>query len=98
MPESFSGAAREAAAVRCGAGLADVSWLAKFDLKGLEAAPAPVSGADCWKLGRSHYLVTCDPAGRAAVLEQLQAAPASCTEVTSVYAALLLAGPESRQV
>lgn len=110
VPEAFAGAAQEAAAARSGAGLADVSWLTKLDLKGfgLKAAPALVE-ANCWQLGACHYLATCDPGEREAVLEQIHSLgggtseldlppPVYCTDVTSVYAALMLAGPASRRV
>ncbi len=95
--------------MRGGVGLCDVSWLAKIDLKGfgLKAAPSLGPSADCWHLGACHYLATFDPEARGAVLRSIQALtgaapeldlppPVYATEVTSVYAALLLAGPKSR--
>ena len=77
-------------------GLADVSWVVKLDVKGTRATSQPGGSAAWWRLGASHYLVTCDPAERESVLAGIDAA--SSTDVTSVWAALLLAGPMSRQV
>jgi sarcosine oxidase subunit alpha len=90
-------------------GLADLSWMLKFDLKGigLKSCPALGAGAFSWALGRLHYLVTCEPSERSGVLERLQGIQAAgsepspsiyVTEVTSVYAQFLLAGPRCRQV
>ena len=60
------------------------------------------------KLGRGHYLVTCDLDARQAVESQLESlshassesepAPFYTTDVTSVYACFLLAGPHSIDV
>ena len=143
----FTGVADEARRVRDGAGLGDVSWLGKLDLRytqtdgvlaRLERAlgfppspPLPGSLADAparlvastragapggagglapvlprrvWPLARGQALVTCVPGERAGLAQRLLAAgdpPASClhlTDVTSVYAALLLAGPGSREI
>jgi heterotetrameric sarcosine oxidase gamma subunit len=110
-PDTYSGAEQEAAAVESAVGLADASWMVKLDLKGfgLRAAPALAAPASCWQLGVCHYLVLCEPEAREATLAGVQALgatsadlglppPVYCTEVTSVYAALLVAGPRSRQV
>jgi sarcosine oxidase subunit alpha len=56
-----------------------------------------------WRLAHGHALVTCGPEERADLAARLAAAvsPAAClhlTDVTSVYAALLLAGPASRAI
>jgi glycine cleavage system aminomethyltransferase T len=94
VPASFTAAETEAASVRESVGLADLSWILKFDLKGY----APL-----------HCLVTCEPPARNAILERLEALQAAgsdgsgippiyLTEVTSVFAQFLLAGPRSRQV
>lgn len=105
VPAYFTFAQKEAAAVCQSAGLADVSWMAKFDLKGhgLKTSPDVKAGARFWRLGPAHGLVTCDPPVRDAVLERLQPdvglpPPVYVTEVTSVYAQFLLAGPRSRDV
>jgi heterotetrameric sarcosine oxidase gamma subunit len=89
----------EIAGVRERAGVADVSWLAKLDLKGVQGnvAPAPGEAVRCWHLGVGHYIVTCEPGKREQVIASVTA-PAYCTDVTSVYAALLVAGPRSRFV
>ncbi len=103
------------------AGLADVSWLTKLEVKGrtqfLRALRLPAGNA--WHLGRGHSLITCDPpdknalvAAIAGFVAQTTGEPESpvkpeaqsqtpclhTTDVTSVYAALLLAGPASREV
>lgn len=91
------------------AGLADWSCLAKFDLKGshLTAAPTLAGPSRCWHLGGAHYLITCDPAEREIIQEELrgiETANASgpstiyCTDVTSVMADLLIAGPDGRGI
>lgn len=94
--------------IRGGVGLADWSWLPKFEIQGQNldaAAPLPPS-ARAWRLARDRYLITCSAADREAVESQLvrdsQPAPERpsfyVTEVTSAYAALLLAGPRSTAV
>ena len=89
--------------------LGDVSWMTKLDLKGfgLKTPPAIHDGR-AWHFGQEHYLVTCNPAARDSVLAQLTSFSASpdlslpppiyITDVTSVYAQFLLAGPRSRDV
>ena len=110
-PARFTSADQEAAQVRESVGLADLSWMARFELKGygLKAPLTFSQGARCWALAPQHLLVTCDPMARESVVETLQSlrAPASdlalpalvyWTEMTSIYAQLLLAGPRSRNV
>lgn len=88
-----------------------MSWTLKFDVKGygLENALALGEGAFSWMLGPLHALVTCGPSSRPEVMDRfrrLQTAgadlslppPVYVTEVTSVYAQFLLAGPCCRQV
>ena len=83
----------------------------KFDLKGHGLRRPLALGEDAfsWNLGPLHYLVTCEPPARNGFLgrlEALQAAgsdgsgipPIYLTDVTSVFAQFLLAGPRSRQV
>jgi glycine cleavage system aminomethyltransferase T len=80
--------------------VADVSWIGKLDLKGegLNTAPDLPAGARSWHLGVTHYLVTCE-SGRMPPELRLPGQPGVyATDVTSVFAALLLAGPRSRQV
>lgn len=105
----------EAAQTRSGVGLADCGWLPKFALKGAALTSAPELAdpnlndrASAHKLGRGHYLVTCDPDARPTVearLDSLSQAPSESdpppfytTDVTSVYASFLLAGPRSVDV
>jgi glycine cleavage system aminomethyltransferase T len=111
VPSFFSDADGEAARTRESVGLADVSWMLKFDLQGhgLKTPPELGPEASLWPLGQLHYLVTCEPAEGQAVREFLQQSqkvgadaslppPVYVTDVTSVYAQLLLAGPRSREV
>src|SRR6202051_1779549 len=66
----FSSEQEEAALVRQSAGLSDMSWMTKLDLKGssLDALPALSARSRSWSLGPSHLLVTCDPEIREDVL------------------------------
>lgn len=93
-PATFSNAREEAAQVVMAAGLADMSWMSKFDLKGrgVESLPALGEGVRSWTLGPCHLLVTCDPALR------VNAPGVLVTDVTSVFAQFLLAGPRSRDI
>ena len=104
-PESEVRAARE------NVGLADVSWLSKFDVKGsdFKADKESVTPGSLWALAPGHALVTCRPEDSEHVnksLEDLvaqstpdgQGACCHVTNVTSVYAALMLLGPNSRDV
>ena len=111
VPAYFSKPEDEAARVRESVGLADVSWMLKFDVKGygLKHTLALGEGAFSWALGPLHALVTCSPSARPEIMDRfrrLQTAGADLslppsvyvTEVTSVYAQFLLAGPRCRQV
>ncbi len=82
----------------------------KFDLRGYGVRRPLALGADAfsWDLGPLHCLVTCEPPARNGVLERLAALQAAgsdgsgippiyMTDVTSVFAQFLLAGPRSRQ-
>jgi glycine cleavage system aminomethyltransferase T len=93
----FSSEQEEAALVRQGAGLSDVSWMTKLDLKGsgLNALPALGERARSWSLGPSHLLVTSDPD----IFPPISSSPGVwVTDVTSVFAQFLLAGPASRDI
>lgn len=86
-------------------GLADVSWLRTWDVKGEVSLPQPpISNPKMvWKLARGHWLVMCDPHEVATVCEELErgSEATDCyhvTDVTSVYTALLLAGPQAKVV
>ncbi len=93
VPAAFSSEQEEVAQVKQGVGIADVSWTKKLDLKGpgVNALPALSAAARSWILGPSHLLVTGD-----ADLDDLPGI--WVTDVTSVFAQFLLAGPRSRDV
>jgi glycine cleavage system aminomethyltransferase T len=82
MPLSFTSPESEEAQVRKQIGLADLSYRTKFDTRSEPARPF-------WSLGRNHYMVVGEPP-----LEP----PSGATDVTSVYADLFLAGPQSKAV
>ena len=101
----------EAQQAQAGVGLADASWLGKVEVRGqrIDAADWQIAGATVWPLADDDLLVTCEPQDTPAVLQALQDRVASAmeatnspslyvTDATSVYAALLLAGPRSRAV
>lgn len=110
VAEEFASSDSEVVTLRESVGLADWSWLPKFDLRGgsLRAPPRLGHGATSWCLGRGHYLVTCMPKDSEALTASLEErrtgsrgeAPPKfyVTDVTAVYAALLLAGPRSVDV
>jgi heterotetrameric sarcosine oxidase gamma subunit len=101
MPARFSDPGEERALVARAAGLADVSWMAKLDLKGrgVETLAALGDGVRWWALGPGHLLVTCDPGRREnAALQLARATEVLVTDVTSVFAQFLLAGPRSREI
>jgi aminomethyltransferase len=111
VPASFAAAEDEAARVRASVGLADLSWMLKFDLKGrgLRNPFTLGEGVFSWALGPLHYLVTCAPPARDEVLTRLASVqpaggdaslppPIYVTDVTSVFAQFLLGGPRCRQV
>ncbi|MDE2992548.1 MAG: hypothetical protein OXU67_01585 [Chloroflexota bacterium] len=96
---------------QAGVVLADASWLGKLETRGRHLAPTTwqIPGAVVWPLVAGDLLVTCEPRDTPAVLqalkeraasalESLPSSPLYVTDVTSVYAALLLAGPRSRAV
>jgi glycine cleavage system aminomethyltransferase T len=82
MPVSFASSELDASQVREHVGLADLSYRTKFDT---QTQPRQLF----WPLGRDHYLVVGEPP-----LDP----PPGATDVTSVYANLFLAGPQSRAV
>jgi heterotetrameric sarcosine oxidase gamma subunit len=111
VPARYTSPEGEAARVREAAGLADVSWMLRFELKGygLKASPPFGKGLQPWALSPQHFLLTCEPPARTAVIATLQSlretasdlalpAPVYWTDMTSIYAQLLLAGPRSRDV
>lgn len=98
----------EAQQVQAGVGLADAGWLGKLEVRSRDLDPAEWDFADAtvWPLADSDLLVTCEPPDTPAVLQALRDRAASATEtlsiyvtdVTSVYAALVLVGARSRAV
>jgi glycine cleavage system aminomethyltransferase T len=111
VPAIYRSAESEAEAVRHRVGVADVSWMVKFDLKGYVLKKDFRLGEKvfCWPLGPLHLLATSDPADRGELLTQLKPfqtagadlslpPPVYVTDVTSVYSHFLLAGPKSREV
>ncbi len=105
----FTSPQEEAATVRRAVGLADWSSIPKFDLQGRDLNSSPGLGeeAQSWRLRAGRYLVTCRPPDRDLVQGELNryvaaagasSDPAYLTDVTSGYAALLLAGPRSPEV
>jgi glycine cleavage system aminomethyltransferase T len=109
IPTYFTGAQKEAEQISKTAGLSDLSWMTKLDLKGygLKTQPAVASGR-AWCLAPEHYLITCEPQRREAILANISCFQAShdlslpppvyVTDVTSVYAQFLLTGPRSREI
>ena len=101
-PLRFDSPELEAARVRRSCGLSDHSWMVKLDLKALAFPDLPDSDNRCawWPLGPGHVLATCEPPERASTQEKINSllGPVYCTDVTSVYADLLLAGPATRKV
>jgi glycine cleavage system aminomethyltransferase T len=98
---SFAPAEEEAEQAKHSVGLADLSWMAKFDLKGngLKTMPPVLEAARCWTLGPLHLLVTCVPEIREGVLQRISALDSVyVTDMTSVFAQLLLAGPRSYEI
>jgi heterotetrameric sarcosine oxidase gamma subunit len=98
----FGPVEEEARRVRESVGLADGSWIAKLDLKGADASPV-VDRAQVCRLARGHWLLTYDPQDEEACGRSLQTflsqhPCARTTDVTSVLAALILAGPAARSV
>jgi glycine cleavage system aminomethyltransferase T len=89
LPAWYTNPSSELEQLRASAGISDMSYLSKLDLRGPAAEfPRP---ARLWKLTPAHALVT-SPLPIAFV------AASSVTDVTSIYSAILLAGPKSREV
>ncbi len=89
LPAWYTDPSRELEEVRASVGISDASYLSKLDLRGPAGEFPPP--ARLWKLTPAHALVISPlPIGLAASL--------SVTDVTSLYSAILLAGPNSRDV
>ncbi len=82
LPAYFVSPEQEAAQIRRSVGLADLSHLRKFDLR---SKPEQKS----WRLAPKHFLV---------LDETSNSIPPDSIDVSSVYAALRLVGPNSREV
>jgi glycine cleavage system aminomethyltransferase T len=82
LPAFFLNAEQEAAEVCKTVGLADLSYLSKFDLQ----KEPPANG---WWLGANHYWMIGEPP-----LDS----PSGAIDISSVYTSLRLAGPRSRDV
>ncbi|HUG81206.1 MAG TPA: hypothetical protein VML01_06060, partial [Bryobacterales bacterium] len=105
---SFRSPQEEAQAVRESVGLSDLSRIPKFELRGknLDLAPALDGDARIWRQRKGQSLVTCSPEYRARVAAQLDhyaasavgESPVYVSDVTPIYAALLLAGTWSTAV
>jgi aminomethyltransferase len=105
---SFRSPDEEAGSVRDSVGLADLSLIPKFDLRGRDLDRPLTLDADArvWRQRKGQSLVTCSPATRATVAEQLdqyaagaaESSPVYVSDVTPVYTALLVAGPRGAAV
>ncbi len=102
----FAAPEEEARRAREGAVLADVSWIGKLEVKGVDPkvqAPSPAGSRRVWRLARGQWIVTFEPEDREAAEREIRALASlypcvRMTDVTSALAALLLAGPRSRDV
>jgi glycine cleavage system aminomethyltransferase T len=91
VPAYFTFAQKEAEQLAKSVAVSDVSWMVKLDVKGHE--PKALDGT-AWRLGSQHFLIIGPPDAPALDLTP----PVYVTDVTSVYAQFLLAGPRSRDV
>ena len=105
VAEGFTSPNEEADHVGKMVGLGDVSWLGKFDLKGKsEKLKSQILDSNSfWQLAEGHSLITCEPQDSEKVQGELEelATSSDClhlTDITSVYCALMIAGPKSRDV
>lgn len=109
VPAYFTWAQKEAEQLVKSAGLGDLSWMTKLDLKGWGLKTEPSVGeGHAWRLGPLRYLVTCKPPQRDGITSKLLSSPVSgdlalpppvyITDVTSVYAHFLLAGPRCYEI
>ena len=88
MPASYAEPSTESSHVHTTAGISDASYLTKLDVRTSFPMAHP---AKLWQLTPSHGLITSPQA--------LDYEPSPfLTDVTSVYSAILLAGPGSREI
>lgn len=91
LPAWYTEPSTELAQVRAFVGISDASYLTKLDLRGTDTELVLAPPARVWKLTPAHALITSPT--------PIAFAPStSVTDVTSVYSAILLAGPKSREV
>jgi glycine cleavage system aminomethyltransferase T len=88
VPAYFTFAQKEAEQLARSVAVGDLSWMVKLDVKG---QPPETLNGTAWCLGPQHFLVTCNPSAPPLDIPYV-------TDVTSVYAQFLLAGPRSRDV
>jgi glycine cleavage system aminomethyltransferase T len=88
LPAWYTEPSSEIEAVRASVGISDASYLSKLDLRDKIPVAPP---ARLWQLTPAHALAT-------SPLPIVLEASASVTDVTSLYSAILLAGPQSREV
>ncbi len=88
LPAAYTNPSDESAQVYGSVGISDASYLTKLDVRG--ELPLTTSGR-LWKLTPTHGLIT-------SPLPIDYVASSSITDVTSVYSAILLAGPNARAV
>jgi len=91
LPARYSEPSAELEFARSSAGIADASYLSKLDLRDYSGEFPLSPPARRWELTRTHSLITSP--------QPIDFAPSSSlTDVTSIYSAILLAGPKSREV
>jgi glycine cleavage system aminomethyltransferase T len=89
LPARYTDPSRELEEVRASAGISDASYLSKLDLRGPSMEfPSP---ARLWKLTPARSLII-------SPLRIDFIASSSVTDVSSLYSAILLAGPNARSV
>jgi glycine cleavage system aminomethyltransferase T len=91
LPAVYTEASAELAQARAAVGISDASYLSKLDIRGTAGEFAFSLPAKRWNLTRSHSLITSPEPIR------VTSSP-SVTDVTSVFGAILLAGPKSRDI
>ncbi len=91
VPAYFTFAQKEAEQLAKSVAVSDVSWMVKLDVKGQPPETLDRAG---WRLGPQHFLITRPPGAQVPDFTPT----VSVTDVTSVYAQFLLAGPRSRDV
>lgn len=91
LPAWYTQPTREILEVRASAGISDASYLSKLDLRGPTGELRLSPPNRLWKLTPVRSLITSPPSIGFA-------ASSTVTDVSSIYSAILLAGPKSREV